>query len=467
MLTTAPPRRLTCAIAIAIVLPCARASAQPSTGASQPEADPEPSADELAAAPPADRASGIARDHERDEGAARRAGRVLLWAPRELLELGLWVPDALAGRTDSYLESRGPNVFARGEGTGGWSGGAMVAWEQPFGPSVGARVGHSVGRYASADVTAIAFGRHGYTGRLGVEVEPADVVRVDLEGEAAHARETAFAGIGDHELGDPGDAAVVLDPFADGAVPEVIVDDDAITARASVPVALGPFEIRPGARYERHDLRPDGDFPYDRAALPGLADPFGVAVGSLDVVVDRRRAPYPWIPESAPATGWRVRASASYTLGAGETDGAGDLRFARWGASAERLFDLFRGTRVLILRARVEAVTGDREQIPFVLLPSLGGPDALRAFSRGRFRDAAATSGEVVYEWATGHNARAALFVEEGGVHPDAGDLETDNLHLSAGGWFRLVFDGGTAARFVIAGSDTAELGLYVVLGGV
>jgi multicomponent Na+:H+ antiporter subunit F len=69
------------------------------------------------------------------------------------------------------------------------------------------------------------------------------------------------------------------------------------------------------------------------------------------VVLDTRDAPYPWIPESAPATGWRLRGSASYTIGAGDNDGAGDTRFARWGASAERLFDLFHGTRVLILRA--------------------------------------------------------------------------------------------------------------------
>lgn len=397
----------------------------------------------------------------------------MLWGPRQLLELGLWVPDMLAGRTDDYLESRGPNVFGRGEDTGGWSGSAMLGWEAPFGPSVGLRVGHSLGRRASADVTAVAFGRHGYTGRVGFNLEPQPdgPVGIDLDAELAYGRETAFAGIGDHELRDPDDAAVVIDPLAPGPVPEVIADDRALTIEAAVPVELGPFEVKPSARYERHELKPDDgsvfNDAYDRDALVGFEDPFALAVGRVEVEYDDRAAPYPWIPRSAPATGWRLRASAAYSIDGGESAGAGDLRFARYGASAERLFDLFHGTRVLILRARFETITGDREDVPFVLLPALGGPDSMRAFSRGRFRDTTSTAGEVAYEWAVGLHARAALFVEGGGVHPAVDDIAADRLHLSAGTWFRLAFDGGTIARGVLAGSETGEFSFYLVLGGV
>jgi hypothetical protein len=425
--------------------------------------DPEPTAAELAAAPPPHQASGRLRDHDRDEGALRRAGRAVLWGPRQLLELGLWAPDALAGRTDDYLESRGPNVFARGEDSGGWSGSALLAWEQPFGPSVGARVGHTIGRHVSADVGAVAFGRYGFTGRLGLNVEPRvdGPVRIDVDAEYAHGRETAFAGVGDHALGD-GDAAVPIDPYARSAAPEVIADDRALSFKAAVPIDLGPLELRPSARFERHDVGADDDdafAAYDTGALAGFGDPFAVGVGGVELVYDDRHAPYPWIPEGAPATGWLARASGSYT--------GGDARFARYGASVERLIDLFRGTRVLILRARLEAVTGERDEVPFVLLPSLGGPDAMRAFSRGRFRDAAATSAEAAYEWAVGLHSRAALFIEEGGVHPGIDHLDGDRLHMSAGGWYRLAFDRGTVARAVLAGSDTGELGFFIIVGGV
>ena len=43
------------------------------------------------------------------------------------------------------------------------------------------------------------------------------------------------------------------------------------TATARVPIELGPFELRPGARYERHDMTPDG-------AFAGGAAPMSTAV---------------------------------------------------------------------------------------------------------------------------------------------------------------------------------------------
>src|SRR5688500_1221452 len=111
MLTSESATRLAFLLTASVVAFSPRVEAQPQPQPQQEHeaaSDPEPSAAELAAAPPAHQASGRLRDHHRDEGTARVAARAVLWAPRQLLELGLWVPDMLAGRTDDYLESRGP-----------------------------------------------------------------------------------------------------------------------------------------------------------------------------------------------------------------------------------------------------------------------------------------------------------------------------------------------------------------------
>ena len=420
------------------------------------EEDGEPDAAALAAAPPADRASGHLREHEQPSGALRAIGNALLWVPRSVVELGFWGPDLLAGRVDSYLDSRGPNVYGRGNRGSGWGVAAMLSWEAPFGPAAGARVGRSFGSGLSADLTAVAFGRYGYTGRLGLAAQLDAPVRFELEGEYAHDRELVFAGVGDHELAGGMD----LDPFGPG--PESILEDRALSAELAAPIDLGRLRVHPSARIERHDLAPEdaGSFAYDPMALPGLEGPLAVGIGRVDLDYDARVAPYPWIPRTAPASGWRVRAW-------GGASGGDGFATARYGGSAERLFDLFRGTRVLALRARLDAVTADRRDLPFFLLPALGGPDHLRAFSRGRFRDEVATSAEVAYEWAVGLDARASLFLEAGGVHPGMDELAVEPLHLSYGAAFRLAGDESTDARAVVAGSETGEWSFTIILGGV
>jgi hypothetical protein len=386
----------------------------------------------------------------------RAIGNALLWVPRSVVELGLWGPDLLAGRVDSYLDSRGPNVYGRGNQASAWSLAAMLAWEAPFGPSAGARVGRSFGRRVGADVTAVAFGRYGYTGRLGLVVRPDGPARFELDGEYAHDRELVFAGIGDHTLA----AGTGLDPF--GAGPESIIEDRAASSELAAPIDFGSLRLHPSARLERHDmaLEDAASFGYDQTALPELGEPIVYGTGRLDVIYDARVVPHPWIPRTAPASGWRVRGWGGYSGGDGFSTG-------RYGASAERLFDLFRGTRVLALRARVDGVTADRRELPFLLLPSLGGPDHMRAFSRGRFRDQVATVAEVAYEWAVGLNARASLFIEVGGVHEGISEIGAEPLHLSSGAAFRLAGDDATDARAVVAGSSTGEWSLSILLGGV
>ena len=478
MLTSRVSRRSAFALCLAIASLAAAASARAQSGAfpardtegggaSEPDTakqDPategaagdEPDAAALAAAPPADRASGHLREHEQPSGALRAIGNALLWVPRTVVELGLWGPDLLAGRVDSYLDSRGPNVYGRGNRGGGWRVAAMLAWEAPFGPSAGLRVGRSLGRRFSADVRGVVFGRYGYTGRLGLAVLPDAPVRFELDGEVARDRELVFAGIGDHALVDGMD----VDPF--GAGPESILEDRAASAELAAPVSLGALRIHPTARAERHDMAPqdEASFGYDTAAIPGLGEAVTVGTARVDLVYDARVVPHPWIPRMAPASGWRARAFGAWSGGDGFATG-------RYGGSAEKLFDLFRGTRVLALRARLDAVTGDRDELPFFLLPSLGGPDHLRAFSRGRFRDEVATSAEAAYEWAVGLHARASLFVEVGGVHEEIGEVGAEPLHLSAGSAFRFAGDESSDARAVVAGSDTGEWSFTIILGGV
>jgi hypothetical protein len=456
MVTSRFFRRSGFALSAAIAWQLAAASARAQSGAFPAGDGEEPDPAALASAPPADHASGHLREPEEPGGTLRAIGNALLWAPRAIVELGLWGPDLLAGRVDSYLDARGPNVYGRGNRASAWSLAAMLAWEAPFGPSIGARVGRRFGPRVAADVTGVAFGRYGTTGRLGLSVTPDAPVRVELDGEIEHDRELVFAGIGDHALAEGSG----LDPFGPG--PESIVDDRALSAELAAPLELGRWRLYPSARGERHDTAPAdlATFGWDAAAVPGLGEPVALAGGRLDVVYDARLVPYPWIPRTAPATGWRARAWGGWS-------GGDRISTGRYGASGERLFDLFRGTRVLALRARLDAVTGDPRELPFFLLPSLGGPDHMRAYSRGRFRDQVATVGEVAYEWAVGLDARASLFVETGGVHPGIDQLSPDPLHLSAGAAFRIAGDEATEARAVVAGSTSGEWSFSILLGGV
>ena len=107
---------------------------------------------------------------------------------------------------------------------------------------------------------------------------------------------------------------------------------------------------------------------------------------------------------------------------------------------------------VIALRGLVRTTDLDGDQqVPFFLLPSLGGSTTLRAYPDGRFRDrhALLLSGE--YRWIPGRVLDMALFVDAGKVTARRGDLDLEGLNTSYGIGARFHAPAATVLRTEVA----------------
>jgi hypothetical protein len=124
----------------------------------------------------------------------------------------------------------------------------------------------------------------------------------------------------------------------------------------------------------------------------------------------------------------------------GEAYGGGalpfrDYRYAQFGASLTGFIDLFHGNRLLVLRAVYQAVAGPKENIPFVELPSLGGPHRLRGYPLHRFRDEKAFVATVEYQYPVHEYLAGTLFCDVGEVSENfEGLFQRPSFHFGGGG---------------------------------
>jgi hypothetical protein len=115
-----------------------------------------------------------------------------------------------------------------------------------------------------------------------------------------------------------------------------------------------------------------------------------------------------------------------------------DYSYGHFGGEASVYIDLFRGTRVLVLRAVNEAVGfAPDEDIPFSDLPRLGGPNRLRGFDLDRFRDRVTAVGTAEYHYPIHEYVAGSLFIDAGRPAPSYEKLfEMDKWRLGGGGGF-------------------------------
>ncbi|HEX7794464.1 MAG TPA: BamA/TamA family outer membrane protein [Vicinamibacterales bacterium] len=88
-------------------------------------------------------------------------------------------------------------------------------------------------------------------------------------------------------------------------------------------------------------------------------------------------------------------------------------------------------------------------QVPFYLLPSLGGATSLRSFQNYRFHDLNALMVNAESRWAIYRHVDLAAFVDAGNVAPTVGTLNID--HTSVGAGLRFHAEHTNFARFDIA----------------
>ena len=117
---------------------------------------------------------------------------------------------------------------------------------------------------------------------------------------------------------------------------------------------------------------------------------------------------------------------------------------------------VLRDAWVLSLRARVETThTGEDEQIPFFMLPALGGGSTLRGFASWRFRDRNSVMWQAEWRVLANRFLDMAVFVDAGKVTAHASDLNNfHDMKKDYGLGFRLHSPIATPLRIELAKSN-------------
>jgi hypothetical protein len=197
-------------------------------------------------------------------------------------------------------------------------------------------------------------------------------------------------------------------------------------------VAVQPvwfFEVGGGADYLRVNTGPGSgavsiEERFTSATAPGLGTDPDYVRSRVYAQLDSRDAP------GYTRRGTLLRAEYSdYSQRKGD-----GFSFGRVDVDARQFIPVLRENWVIALRALAsytDAAAG--EDVPFFLLPSLGGGSDLRSYSSFRFRDRnrLLLSGE--FRWMPSHFLDMALFYDAGKVAEHRSDLDLDGMKHSYG----------------------------------
>src|SRR4030095_8782826 len=91
--------------------------------------------------------------------------------------------------------------------------------------------------------------------------------------------------------------------------------------------------------------------------------------------------------------------------------------FRRWDVEVQHYFPFFNQRRVIAARSRLQLTDPNPgQQVPFYLLPVLGGSEDLRGFREFRFRDKQSLVFNLEYRWEAFSGLDLAVFGSEGRV---------------------------------------------------
>ena len=437
---------------------------------SVPEPDPT-KPDTVGTAPPPDQASGILIADEPP------VGDTLRWIPRTLLFLPRWtiwtIAQPVRGGAYVYekyaLKDRIKGALFNFDGTYGIY--PVASFSTDFGFDLGARLVHYdlFGEGERFRVRANFGGRYqqgyGFTldsgrrfGRLKGTVE------VQYE----RRPNERFFGIGNARLRDTMPEELIDPSLANDAISSRFRENwfrtvGRVEAKIAGPLsfrASGALALREFADFEDVDPSDPTDTEgqdafdlgieqrFETAKLPGYDSGVKNVYVEGELIYDSRRPSGKYQPRVVDSTGWYAAAH----LGRGMGVDGDPTAYWRYGGEVQRYIDLFEGTRVLTLRALVDATYGGDGRtdntLSFIDLPRLGGTDYLRGYPEGRFRDRAITLGTAEYTWDLGNFLAAYTFVDVGRAWSSLEKVELDSLHLGFGGGVQL----HTNASFLMRG---------------
>ena len=242
--------------------------------------------------------------------------------------------------------------------------------------------------------------------------------------------------------------------------------DDRANYSFTQPYVSTTLEVRPtrryfvlggGIDYSQWDQGPgDGSAPsveevYTPDTLPGL----GASPTYLHV---QGGAAFDW---RRPGAGY-ARSGGAYGVTLHDfVDTDGEFGFRRVDYDAVQHIPILRDAWVLSLHGRVETTYGrDEQEIPFFMLPALGGGSTLRGFTSWRFRDRHSILLQAEWRVLANRFLDMAVFYDAGKVVGRRGDLDFTDLKDDFGLGFRFHGPAATPLRIELARSNE---GLSVV----
>lgn len=383
----------------------------------------------------AEDARGLVRTHRFEpEDAVLFVPRLLMVPPRFALEVVFWPLRQGLRLVEKYYVVEHVEDFLYND--------ARTAGVMPSllgfpgaGLSGGLRLFHNdlFGNDESLSVAASFGGLYTQSYRVNLSADHVGGTRLWFEGEASYEAKPNlyFSGIGE---GDTEATGTALNPYS--AATQTRFSEQ----RYLTNFRFGTMHGRPGRlirtglsvtyNHRRFDAAQrltagqlDTTLVYDSSLIPGFQQGADTMEVTADLILDYRDHP--------------ARATDGYYVEAfvGGVPQQGNWQYFHWGVEASTYFELWAKERVLVLRAFVEGVEGNRDKIPFTELPRLGGPRRLRGYQLNTFRDEKAILGTVEYRWHVHQYITASLFVDVGQVNDNYIDLVLtgDDAHWKAG----------------------------------
>ena len=185
---------------------------------------------------------------------------------------------------------------------------------------------------------------------------------------------------------------------------------------------------------------------YTPVAAPGLGTDPEYAIAGLFAAFDWRRSPGYTTSGGYYRVDW-------YNYHGTNDDAFTDFR--RLDLEASQYIPVLRGNQIIVVRALASITDSDGDtEIPFFLLPKLGGGEELRGFRSHRFRDRDRLLLTAEYRWTPSKFLDMAIFYEAGKVANQTEDLDFTGLHHCWGIGARFHAPAATVLRIELAHSN-------------
>jgi len=340
----------------------------------------------------------------------------------------------------------------------------ILGVELPFGAAVGVRAVHNdlFGRGESGEVVARFGGLFDQDYALHLDTgRRLGRTRFGLDAGLESIPRLLFFGVGNAERVEASDLeSPPVDPFAGGPAVRTAVSRQSWQAQLALTQTVSrDLHVEATATYAADDYGSPrrGDEPDLRDVYE--PDPFTFSEvlhllsGTLTVRWDGRRRAHELVPPAAPSSGWRLGGELAYTAVLNA-----EPSFLRYGLFSELSIDLHRGTRVLALRLHLSGIGAGVDEVPLFELPSLGGPELLRGYVRGRFRDRHSALAVAEYGFPLNDVLRAFFFCDVGRVYRRLDELTESAPAVAFGGGLTILWWERLVGRLQLGGSREGDL---------